>query len=444
MIDSDMTHDDLDDAVYPDDLIVRIADAGTVRVRTIIGNDIGPAGICSLPLHDGTMLHVDYAEPERLVSIDPAGEATSLDTLIGPGRARFARTATPIGDDQAVRLPGRRTSARRPGPSSLPRGGDRALRIGRVAALDAVHHDEDELPIVRGVAGLEFASRATEDETRWILARDEVHEVVTRSLSLMLADRGGLERLLADRSEVGDLVARVAADGVMAADLMKDPRSRLLSRALAEGAPGRVRAAAPRKAAAPRRAPRDDNDHFGQVAAMRIAAATEPMREFAALTSHLGESPRISMPSRGRLRIDWSARPEGPWARVLRADTQVLLALAPVVAERDAWWAETVVPPDLGVVDIVVDTPADTEGTGTSTSSTDRVMAAVDLGRQAVAATVSRRGDASALWQRCADAWAALGDDRRARRALAYADGRAEVTRQATVTDLVREVVDRP
>jgi hypothetical protein len=180
------------------------------------------------------------------------------------------------------------------------------------------------------------------------------------------------------------------------------------------------------------------------VAALRIAAAMEPMREFAALVSDLDGSPRLSMPSRGRLRIDWSVRPEGAWVRVLRADSQVLLALAPILEERGAWWAETIVPPDLGVGDIVVDTPPDGEATDASASSTERVMAAVDLGRQAVAATVSRRGDAATLWRRCADAWSALGDDRRARRALAYADGRAEVTRRETVADLVRETVDRP
>jgi hypothetical protein len=442
MTDSDMnTRDDTPDAVYPDDLVLRIADVGTLRVRTVIGNDVGPAGICSLPMFDGTMLHVDYAEPERLISIDPAGEAMSLDTLIGRERARFARSATPVGDDQAVRLPGRRTSGRRGATSSLPRGGERAQRIGRVAALDAVHHDEDELPIVRGVAGLEFGSRVADDETRWIVARDESREVVSGSLDMLLADRAALERLVITRPDVGDLIARVAATGVMAADLMKDGRARTLSRLL-----DRRRAPATPSVASVRhssRSPRgDDLDPFERVAALRVSMA--PMQDFAALVSDLDDSPRLSMPSRGRLRVDWSVRPGDGWVRVLRADSQVLLALAPIVEDRGTWWAETIVPPDLGVGDLVVDTSPDGVGPDPSLSSAELVMAAVDLGRQAVAAAVARRGDSTALWNRCADAWAAIGDDRRAARARAYADGRAEVTRQVTVADLVRQVIDRP
>ena len=431
--------DEMTDAIYPDDLVLRIADIGTTRVRTLVGNDIGPAGICSLALADGSTVHVDYADPQRLISLDPSGDAPVLDLLIGSERARFARTAAPLGDDQAIRLPGIRAPRRDRAASSLPSGGDWARALGVAAALDAVHHDEDELPIVRAVAGLELAGRARDLARARLVDRTEIASVVDRSLDLALGDEIGLGMIAAAGEKLGFEVGRMLLAAADTAAYVGDERVGRLRRSLKRP---------PRASVAPDPVDPWRFDEVGRVAAMRASSAS--LRTF---DSDLrdrrgpvrGTTPDLVMTSPGRLRIEWTVRPPGEWVRVLRAGSQVLLALAPIVSDDDGVWAETVVPPDLGIDDLELDTIAgDGSDDLASRTTAERVRAAVDLGRMAVAAATARRRDARELWRRCAEAWSELGDDRRARRAMAYADGELEVTRRETLTDRVREVVDRP
>lgn len=427
----DMNRDDPTDAVFQDDLVLRIADLGTTRVRTIIGNDIGPAGICSLTLADGSTVHVDHAEPERLISVDPRGDAPVLDPLIGAERARLVRTAAPLGEDRGIRLPGRRVGRDLRAVSSRPRGGDDARALGVAAALATVHHDEDELPFVRAVAGIEFADRADDLIAARIVDRADVAAVVDRSLDLALVEPTGIDL-------IGELGMKLAFEvhqfldrALRTTSHVEDVRAMRLRQALD---------------AAEIHRRRDSYDVFdGRVAAMRAAVTSMPLRAFSPGMSTVELTPTVTMTSPGRLRIIWSTPPSGDWVRVLRAGSQVLLALAPIVSDDDGVWAETVVPPDLDVGDLVLDTVAaiDTGGV-TPGTSVERVRAAVDLGRMAVAAAVGRRRDARELWRRCADAWTELGDERRALRAMAYAHGDLEVTRRETLTDRVREAVDRP
>lgn len=442
----DMNRDDPTDAVFQDDLVLRIADLGTTRVRTLIGNDIGPAGICSLTLADGSTVHVDHAEPERLISVDPRGDAPVLDRLIGAERARLVRTAAPLGEDRGIRLPGRRDGRDLRAVSSRPRGGDDARALGVAAALVTVHHDEDELPLVRAIAGIELADRADDLVAARILDRADVAAVVDRSLDLALVEPTGIDL-------IGELGMKLAYEvhqfldrAVRSTSHAEDARVVRLRQALDAAEIHRRRDSDELRRRLLRDMADDSDDLFGgRVAAMRAAVTSMPLRAFSPDMSAVELTPTVTMTSPGRLRIDWSTPPSGDWVRVLRAGSQVLLALAPIVSDDDGIWAETVVPPDLGVGDLVLDTVAaiDTGGV-TPGTSVERVRAAVDLGRMAVAAAVARRREARELWRRCAEAWTELGDERRALRAMAYAHGDLEVTRRETLTDRVREVVDRP
>lgn len=437
---NDSNREDVADAFYPDDLVLRISDIGAVRARSLVGNDVGPAGVCSLVLADGSVVDVDYAEPERLVHIEPTGDAPLLDLLIGRARARVVRASAPLGDDRGIRIPGR-TGRDRGVVTSRPRGGDGARAIGLAATLVALHRDDDELPFVRAVAGFEFVRRFSGAGIDRVIDRTDLAAVLDRSLDLAIADVPSVTEYVARRPKETEEIIRVVEESVTRGGRADDPRVASLTDILRRRVWGQ-------------RPKRSEWDGFDDVigdgldgrVAMRAAMLSAPLRTFSVDGRDVHSLiPTLTITTPGRLRIEWSIRPAGEWVRVLRSGTQVLLALAPVVRDDDGVWAETVVPPDLGVDDLEIDTVTGSDGDGLEVDTpTERVRAAIDLGRMAVTATIARRRDASELWRRCADAWGALGDDRRARRAEAYANGELEVTRRDTLADRVREVVDRP
>lgn len=429
------------DEIFPDDVVLRVDEVGSAEVRHLIANDLGPAGICSLTLADQSVVQVDYAEPDRLISVEPGSDPDVLAALIGEVRAEATLSTRSLGDDSALRLPGsgRRDVGRR---TSQPRQTQAAVHLGRVAALMAIHHDVDELPLVRAIAGFESVARSADPLIAPILNRQEATTIVDRSIALATAAEDDVFRFNGRHPKLAMEVARLV-DEARHAIGRTDP--------LESGNPLRRL----ERLDDHRRTRPVDDDSMGQRWQFAAASPASPMRPFPrssrdefAFSRVFAEpvGPKLTIAPRGRLTITWKHQPEGDWARVLRAGSQVLLALVPVVAENSQWSAQAIIPPELGVDDLEVDTTERPIDADPPASRLERVRAAVDLGRQATNVAISRRrGHGSAeLWRRCADAWRELGDDRRADRALAYADGRLEVSRRSTLADEVREAVDAP
>lgn len=429
------------DEIFPDDVVLRVDEVGTAEVRHLIANDLGPAGICSLTLADRSVVQVDYAEPDRLISVEPGPDPDVLAALVGEARAEAVLSTRSLGDNSALRLPGsgRRDVGRR---TSQPRQTQAAVHLGRVAALMSIHHDADELPLVRAVAGFESVARSADPLIAPILNREEATTIVDQAIALATSADDDVFRFNARHPKLAMEVARLvdeARHAIGRTDALESGNplrrlERLDDRRRARPSDDELMMQQRRFAAAPpaspmRPFPRSSRDEF---AFSRVFA--EPV------------GPKLAIAPRGRLTITWKHQPDGDWARVLRAGSQVLLALVPIVAENSQWSAQAIIPPELGVDDLEVDTSDRPIDTDPPASRLERVRAAVDLGRQAANVAVSRRrGHESAeLWRRCADAWRELGDDRRADRALAYAAGRLEVSRRSTLADEVREAVDAP
>jgi hypothetical protein len=442
-----MERHDMYDEIYEDDMVMRVERIGSLTSRHIASNDVGPAGLCSVPLIDGTVLHVDYAEPERLISFEAGTDRAVLAGLVGDARADAVMSLDGLPDDRAIRLPGT-ASQRRPGrATSRPSGGRKAIEMGQLATLISIHEDTDELAVVRAVAGFEFAARASRSEARSMLDPDMAASVVEASLDMAMSAPDEVMFLAGRKMKLASEVSRVVGEATAAVgmpepstliDMLHRVRSLDDRRRPPEFELRPVAAASVRLESFAFRSFGDDDvvsdDDLSAILDSAIAGTDDSQR--------LATEPTLVINRRGRLEMAWRSEPEAEWVRVLRAGTQVLVALAPIVRTGEMWIAEALIPSEFGVGDVSVDL-LDGETALTPGTRAEQVRAAVELGRQAVGASVGRGAVASDLWQQCADAWEAIGDGRRAERARAYAEGFLEVTRRELLADMVRGVVDR-
>ena len=431
----------MNDEIYPDDIVLRVDEIGLLELRYLVANDTGPAGICSLALSDKSVIQVDYAEPDRLISIEPGDDRSVLNDLIGTSRADAVRSSRPLGESTAIRLPGS-TRRRMRVASSLPNRGEAAAALGQVALLTSVHNDHDELALVRGVAGFEAVATSERSDIAPILSTTAAAAVISRSTDYLLAFEDELSAVANSSKELRFELISLISRATSAAGVQPDARLlALLSRVRHLEFDRRRR---PPETREPRHL---RTFAFGSVQSQSAEwMPFDEQRMASARAYPIDGPPQLRILRPGRLTATWESEPEGDWLRVMRADSQVLLALVPIMHDSHRWAAEAMIPPELSTDDVVVDACFHPIDTDPSDSRSEQIRSAVQLGRQAVAAAISRqRGLESAeWWRRCSDAWRQLGDDRRADRALAYADGRLEVTRRFTVCDRVREAVDTP
>lgn len=443
-----MEHTNMNNEIYSDDMVLHVDDIDSDMSRHVIANDMGPAGLCSVPLVDGTVLHVDYAEPERLSSFEPGSDELVLSELVGAERAHLISSTDIETQGHPIRLPSGRTRRRFDVPSSRPRSNYATFELGMAASLDAIHRDGDELPLVRAIAGFEFAARVASSEVRSLIDGRAAKEMVKDSVDLALSDLNSVMALAGAERKRAHECADVVRQAHSAVGLIdeQDLASKFLQVTdlddrRREGPDGlteitQMIASAPMRPfpkAAPRRAAASLDTHFDAAHFVRLdtfIAAVPP-------------DPSAEIRRLGRLKISWRREPIGTWARVVRHDSQVLLALAPIVQRGNKWVAEALIPPDLGVDELAIDAIDGLAG-GDPTTRGEQVRAAVALGRLAVHATLMHQRDAQELWLRCADAWESLDDTRRADRARNYASGQIEVTRVNTLADRVRAVIDQP
>lgn len=421
----------------------------------------GPAGTAAVDL-GGVEVAVDYAEPERVCTIttsldrihDPVTEGL-LSALIGFEGLELALWSirTRRDDDRLLQIvlgdPAGRRDRRALG--SVP---DRqAAEFGRVVAGLAVGTDPHEHPLVRATAFVESAGRLVG------LAPGSNWSRRPSLKSQLPVDPALLDRWLTRSAEVlgdhDDLLRTLDRDDH---ERLHDATSALV-RAFGTGAPWVV----PLQRAVPRRyydlgAERDRRRTAADADVGRVAMARslppdgfdglhdEPRAfRFAERTGldvwsapEPEPSPRLRLDPPGRLEVRFDAEPGGSWLRVLDAASLALLALVPIVRERGRWTAHAVVPRDLATDRLVVES-TDTPLPSGAESSVDRLIEAIDAGRDAAATPQDRAG---AEWQRCAGLWALVGDDMRMNRALAYATGRERVGRQPGVHDRIRRLVD--
>ena len=398
----------------------------------------GPAGTARTDSHRDVSLEVDFAEPDRLcsiVTVDLAG-SRSLETLLGGAGYRAVRYALLEGGDRSKRV-GLGLDASQIGtgrPNMRSGAADDARAFGVALAARAVGDDPFEPDLVRAIAYVEAAAQLRRSLWADTVDAAGLEEQLMFAADLLVDDVRG-EQVLAGLSlpvyeRLREAIVVVTADPAWskrrwALRLRSVFAQRLFD--LDERRRGRDAAKAARSVAyTPLTSARESRI----VEALRSAPAADrsvpPPAE--ATWEYLGP---------GRYAYRCSQRPDGSWLRVLDAQTQSLLALAPIARTGRRWEALVVLPITVAppaVIHVVTDTPI----VG-SASSVDTMLDAIDHGR--AAAVLSAGGDPAAVtrWQLCARLWSELGDTTRANRALAYATGREQVTRPAFVHDTVRE-----
>ncbi len=395
----------------------------------------GPAGTAGTRVHGDVTIDVDFAEPDRLCSLEAAdiGSSRTLEQLIGPESYRAVRAALLRGGEQVHRItPTRSNSMNRGGmpTTSLP-GPDARLRDFTFSlASRAVGDDPYESPLVRAVAYLESAALLV--STGWAGVVDGgglEEQLVFASESLLqdAVDEQLIDELdLRDYERLREAVMQVAQHPAWAKQRWVQRLVRRFPRRLVDLDAERHQ--------------RLEEDMAMDVMPSLRSVAFAPPRAYEDARSIVTHEPpmRVERLGPGRYVYRYTTRPDGSWLRLVDASTQSLLALVPIKRHGRAWEAHVVLPLTTKPSSVVAE-PTDRPTVG-SASTVDAMILAIDLGR--AAARLSAAGDRAAVgrWRLCAQAWTELGDDGRAGRALAYAEGVEQVTRPAFVHDKVRDL----
>jgi len=389
--------------IYRESLVVHIDDDGE---RELVSFNAGPAGVAQVDLGDGVTVQVDFAEPSRLASIriEPGARASTVEDLIGSQRADAVLSMVPRSDGRPRRMVGEdgpeRERDQRVGPSSLARATYESMRFGRVAVLQSMVDDPWAPDLARATAALEVAVEAAGD----LGDRDSIAQ-----LGVSAVERAAQ---LLDGADA-DLSRWAGAHPDVARDLHELCDNQLLmSRPIAHAA--EVLAAA------------GFVDHRGNAASQ----SSSPVPEMSGV--------HIELKPLGRMVVRSADLSGDQWVRVVRKESLVLLALAPMMVTASGVVAEVIVPPDLTLADMEVDITA--APLPVPASSLARVTRAVQLGRDAVALHVVGQWQRSRTrWAECARAWRELGDTTRAQIAARYADGENEPQRGPTLAERVRQ-----
>ncbi|MCD9624206.1 hypothetical protein [Rhabdothermincola salaria] len=411
--------------VWSEGLVTRTDLDGTLLV---IGHAWGPAGYAEIELAPSVFVAVDTAESNQLSSIrvepaadrDRAGEV--LDALVGAERSELLLRFAELPEGRTRRLmPQRSTdtddwdSARRRDERSEPRfasrlpGNDAGEAFGRVVSVGALAETADEA-LAGAIAFVEFGELAGETAVRQDLP--VLDAVAERAL---VHGARGLDDLAADLGELALVDADVA------------DRLRALVMVAQKTASRDVRAAL-RRVENVLRAEDDRRRSDAQLSA--AAAAAQAVSEPAEIQALVEPSRRVEPRSPGwHLELDDGLltvrAPEqelGTWLRVLRAENLAPLAVVPLLAEADHDRAEALVPAELELADLVVETTRYPRVVAPG-GGVEAVSQAITVGRDACEAErFGRHEQARDRWWRCAELWQALGDTTRAAVARRYAD----------------------
>lgn len=401
------------------------------EVIEVVGGTPGPAGAATIALGDGSVVSIDYAEPERFLDLvadsDRGLDRGTVTELLGEPAADACGDLTRSNADRTIRL----RYLRSPG-SSLPAPAE-ADPVACAFVLLADRATDAARPAVECAAAVLDLAR--------LVRRNDLPESL-RTIGRRLADT--LDHRLAEcRDELLDLAGRSGA----LRDALLDDRERLLPPDLTEA----ITALRPPPVAAA-----DEewiDSMFALEAPHRAMAIPSPVLADAVAPLRLVPPmrPHIAAIDRG-VWIIACAPPDEPkakqerWVRILDS-ALATVAVAPVIDSPRGSTAEVLVPEHLVPDNVEIEItetpfPIVPEGLGAIAAAVRAGRAAADLER------ADRPDRASRAWRDCARLWADLGDAERARAAQRFAtriglgDRRGrDLGDRSLVTDLVARAI---
>lgn len=438
-------------AVYADN------EAGNEFVATTAG----PAGTAELRLPDGTVIAVDYVEPQQLVSVhlDPLASPSLAASLVGATRADVVASQPEQSDGRPFWMPRHDAwTGSAPvtidydddGPNSLAPdefGGSlnsgrhrptfEAQLLGRMALLQTLSFDHALSDLAQATAALELASHLDAGDLGGIEGISALLEPTLDRAAMLLAGTSADLRGLVDEK---DFLARQLLPLCRRFASRREPiANALLVLDFALDRPtddwhefgGQQRATGTHDIRYAALSPLDDNP----VLASYGSAVPAPMRQrsLRPVADHT-----VELRPGGRVFVA-SLRPaDAKWIRVLNKHTLTLLALAPMIEDEDGdWCAEAVVPTVLRRDDLIVEITATPVPAGTP-SSLVVAREAVRAGREAVrAGAAGRLLEMQQRWRATAALWRQLGDDARSELAERHATDRGKMRRQHALAEQV-------
>jgi hypothetical protein len=387
-------------------------DVSRVRVERdddrleVTGGPFGPAGVSSVDLPDGSTWSVDHLDPARLVALDvesadPAGSPLLVAAFGGDGAMLLVDQAGSIDRPEVAERPEPEDQWGAARSRSGPFGSRTdAADAGRLVVLGDLGQDTSLDPLVRIIAVVEFVARSPRTragdlfEPLLVPMVDLAESLVPAADPTPLAYIDGWGKRLA---LMGDSFAVRFGDRAPGVVELLERRDR--DEWFAAGV-------APSLMAPALMAPASVGELSWDDAAPELAAV------------HLEEVSKTLIAERigpSLLVVSTTRSPDERWVRVLRRDSLVLLAQAPLRLDGLLDRAELLIPPDVHEDDIDVQIVDVDQLTNLQRRPADVIRAAVRAGR--AAASAERRRDvqlAMQRWAECAELWAEVGDTERA------------------------------
>ena len=366
----------------------------------------GPAGEASLELDAGLSITIDFAEgdPGRVVSITIDADCRSLFLVDLFGEDRAMQIEETRGGHGEVTLRAVRGSSM-PLPPTLE-----AESFIRIAKAISIAED----PVVHDVARAAAILEAIEEMRRARIkapAFDALSEDLLRRASRLLEAEELM--LLLIHQQLPKTSARFA--GLCSRNVSTAPELERYLRILESGRNADLQID---ESWNPEQQP-----NFSEMVRNTSASAEGDRPRTLQPADSLSLRPqlisRIELSEGGLLEVISPTRWEDTWVRVFASGSLELLALAELRERQDgSSIATTLVAPGTSLNEIaceILDGSRPIEG-----SVIERVASAVRLGRRATRAEST--SEARSRWTVCAEAWAELGDGRRARIAQRYAE----------------------
>jgi len=437
--------------IYDENLVAHVeafdGDTFFAEVRLISVN-AGPAGHASIALSEGLEIEVDFAEPSLMTVIsmttpdstqldqgNAGGGVVLLGDLIGDERAEQVMQVVDDAPDAPVRIES--INERRRLTTAPARGSREGQSLGQAVGLLDIATDRREIPAVRVIAAIEAVSSA-----RGLRRSSLQQAVIDRSQNALISldeqDSRTLDDLSSLRDDLRELAETDPKISFMVRDLIRRELPRLSGPAagIAEYVAQVLEGDAHIEG---------DDDVHAAVDRWRVSQpAALAMRSIDAERFDVEQlaAPRQRGWRQGRWMRIWDENPGGSWVRILDPDDQILVALVPVRNVDGEWQAEAIVPTTREVDDWIIEV-TDTPLPPKMTTSSDRIIDAVRLGRLATHLSARGAGRDRAVegaWLACAEAWKEAGDPAREARARQFAE-RPVVQRPVFLADRVRETL---